>query len=138
MSAGRTGDDLTPATSISARTPGPPGARQFQRAAPHEDAVFLHQRHEVRHGAERHEVERFLQVEPRQRAAFEQRVADLEHQTRRCTGNGNVSPSFALTSAAHVGQLRLRFVVVEDDHVHAARLQSARFPARWPCRNPRR
>ena len=56
---------------------------ELPQAAPHQDAILLHQRHDVGHRADGDEIEIFAQVDlavPLARE-FEQAVADLEDQT---------------------------------------------------------
>ncbi len=48
--------------------------------APHQQAVFINERHQIRHGAERHEIERLFQIVAFDHACFQQRVRDFEHQ----------------------------------------------------------
>ena len=60
--------------------PDPARLRELEEPAFHERPVFLHEWHEVGHGAARHVVEMRAQLEVRERAAFEQGMGGFENE----------------------------------------------------------
>ncbi len=115
----------------------PVRAIELLEPAADERAIFGHQRHEIGHGAERHEIEILAQIEARQRPAFQQRVGDFEDDADAAQVMV-IAAELRIHQRGAGGQRVLALVMIEHDHVHARTSGSRRFPPPSTSRNPRR
>ena len=111
---------LTWLTSISARSPGQSVCSSCRKPAPDKDAIFLHQRNDVSHGADGNEVEIVTQIDlavPLARE-LEQSMADLEDEAH--TGEIiELAVPLWVDQGMRGGQFRWQRVVVDNEHVDA-------------------
>ncbi len=96
-----------------------------------EDPVFVLQRDDVRHRPERDQIQSLAQVEIRERTGFEQSVGQLEDKANTAKiSEGGVGDRFGIDDGNALRKFPFRFVMVEHDHIRAARANASDFSAR--------
>ena len=121
-----------PETKVHARQRSAEGCDRLQRtqaaffsvlqnlqAFLHQEPILLHQRNDVRHGAQRHQIEMLLQREALHHAAFQQGMGEFENNA----GTAQVVKILAKLGIHHRHTIRktilAAFVVIENNHIHA-------------------